>query len=144
MTPTPRLPLAPGVQTLNGACHCGHIRYQVRVDLGEGTARCNCTWCTKHGWWSKVVKPEAFTRLSADGEPLPIEPGHTACPHCHVMVYGAGDLPELGGAFVTFNVNTLEGVDLHGVSIVFLDGLHDTWAFVGQTTYENPFRALGA
>lgn len=127
-------------EVVEGGCHCGTLRYRVRADVRTGTVRCNCTWCTKHGWWSKQVKPEDFELIRA-GAPVTPEPGFTACPTCHVMVYGAGDMPELEGPFVVFNVNTLEGVDLDGVPVVYLDGLHDTWAPLAQGAYRDPFRA---
>jgi hypothetical protein len=36
--------------TLNGACHCGQVRFRVRLAEGLSTARrCNCSYCRMRG-----------------------------------------------------------------------------------------------
>ena len=36
--------------TLNGACHCGQVRFRVRLAEGLATARrCNCSFCRMRG-----------------------------------------------------------------------------------------------
>jgi hypothetical protein len=36
--------------TLNGACHCGQVRFRVRLAEGLDTARrCNCSFCRMRG-----------------------------------------------------------------------------------------------
>jgi len=114
-----------------GGCHCGAVRYQVRIDVSQG-GRCNCSICNKLGQLGSIVKPDAFQLLSgADSitkyswrNPLT----HRAfCKRCGVHCFGAGHLPELGGDFVSVNLNTLDDVDPLDVQVIYWDGRHDNW-----------------
>ena len=42
------------VQTCNGGCHCGRVRFQITTDLSRAT-ECNCSI------WSKKGKSSALT-----------------------------------------------------------------------------------
>jgi hypothetical protein len=126
-------PKSPGVQRHEGSCHCGAARYEVRLDLGEGVSRCNCSICLKLGSTGVNVKPAAF-RLLAGAEALgAYRVGRSTaaryfCKHCGVFLYGDGDIPELGGAFVSVNVNTLDGIEHADLQVGYWDGRHDNWA----------------
>ena len=120
-------------RTYEGGCHCGAIRFTVEADLSKGAGRCNCTICNKLGTTGTIVKPHAF-RLLAGKEALgTYEWGHKVsrrhfCRACGVHCYGAGHLAELGGDFVSVNVNCLDDVDPNELSISYWDGRHDNWA----------------
>lgn len=134
---------APGVQTYAGSCQCGAVRFEVGLDLSTGTIRCNCISCTKTGWWSMVVKPEAF-RLVSGQESLRdfsrSEASHARfCGVCGIRVFSHGNVPELGGAYYSVNLNCLDGVDFAGVPVNYLDGRHDTWAPLAHAPYMSPF-----
>jgi hypothetical protein len=133
-----------GPRTYTGGCHCGAVRYEVDLELGTGTTRCNCTYCTKAAWWGIIVKPSAF-RLLSGAESLSDYPGggspvhHLFCKVCGIHSFGRGDIPELGGAFCSVSMNCLDGVDLSGVPVRYLDGRHDTWAQLAVALYVDPF-----
>ncbi len=133
-----------GPRTYTGSCRCGAVRYEVDLDLGTGTTRCNCTFCTKAGWWGSIVKPGAF-RLLSGAESLSDYPGggapvhHLFCKVCGIRSFGHGNIPELGGEFYSVSVNCLDGVDLSGVPVSYLDGRHDTWERIAVATYVDPF-----
>ncbi len=133
------------LKTYVGGCFCGEVRYEAQVDLeAEGTGRCNCTWCTKNGWWTLRLNPEAF-RLVRGEAPVRQEGAWATehrCPTCHVIVSVSGDQPEAGGAFVSLNVRTLEGVSLDGARVTYRDGLHDTWEVLGEVRWHDPLRQL--
>lgn len=46
--------------TYEGVCHCGAVRFQVKVDKHEATD-CNCSICRKKGFLHLIVPSERFT-----------------------------------------------------------------------------------
>lgn len=135
------VPFVHGRHTYAGSCHCGAWRFEATLDLAAGTTQCNCRFCSKHGWWGVIVPPADFRLVQSPGWQKP-ESGQfyrPRCETCGVNAFGGGDLPELGGAFVSLNVRCLDGVLLAGVPIRYLDGLHDTWAQVREGIYDDPF-----
>jgi hypothetical protein len=114
-----------------GGCHCGAVRFQVELDARQG-GRCNCSICNKVSQLGGMVKPEAFQLLSgkdsitqyAMGQKISIR---SFCKHCGIHCFGAGHLAELGGDFVSVNLNTLDDVDPLDVAVVYWDGRHDNW-----------------
>ena len=115
-----------------GGCHCGEVRFDVTLDLAQPASRCNCTLCTKRNTTNLVVKPGAFRVTAGEGELGRYEwSGRTNqfyfCRRCGIHVFGRGDLPELGGAYVSVNVNCLDDVDPATLTVVYWDGRHDNW-----------------
>ncbi|WP_019498487.1 GFA family protein [Pseudanabaena sp. PCC 6802] len=49
-------------QTYEGGCHCGAIRFRVRVKKYEAV-ECNCSMCQKKGILHLIVPPEDFQLL---------------------------------------------------------------------------------
>lgn len=114
-----------------GGCHCGAVRFEVETDLGKGVSRCNCTVCTKRGATGQIVKPEAF-RLTKGDSDVGVYGWSSAgafrfCKHCGINVYGTGNVPELGGDFVSVNVNCIDDVDPNQLKTIYWDGRHDNW-----------------
>ena len=119
-------------QTYEGTCHCGAVRFQVEADLSRGAGRCNCSICTRVAQLGVLVKPEAF-RLLAGEEALSFyEWGQKIsrryfCRHCGIHCFGRGSLPELGGAFVSANLNCVDALDPGQMTAFYWDGRHDNW-----------------
>lgn len=119
-------------QTHRGSCHCGAVRFEVDHDLEGKATRCNCTICTKVGAIGGAnVKPEKFRLLTPERElsTYSISPVATRyfCPKCGIHCFGRGDIPELGGAFVSVNLSTLDDVDVGQLDYRHWDGRHDNW-----------------
>ncbi|MGB8546573.1 MAG: GFA family protein, partial [Xanthobacteraceae bacterium] len=55
------------LQTMDGGCHCGRVRFRVTGDLAQ-TTYCNCSVCTKKGILHLIVPPEQFELLSGADE----------------------------------------------------------------------------
>lgn len=118
-------------QTLHGSCHCGALRFEVDADLSRGGSRCNCSVCTKLAAFGGMVKPEAFRVLCDESELGQYRFGPVStryfCKKCGTHCYGRGNLPELGGEFVGFSYNTIDGLELSELPVIYWDGRHDNW-----------------
>jgi hypothetical protein len=113
-----------------GTCHCGAVRFEVALDLGKGGSRCNCTICTKLGQTGSMVKPGAFALLAGEESLATYAWGAKIstrffCKHCGVLCFGRGHLAELGGDYVSVNLNALEGVEIADLKVVHWDGRHN-------------------
>jgi hypothetical protein len=121
----------PTTRALRGSCHCGAVCYEVDADVSRGGSRCNCSICTKLGAFGAIVKPEAFKLLSDEAALGQYRWGVVStryfCKHCGTHCYGRGTLPELGGAFVSFSLNTVDELELSELKVVYWDGRHDNW-----------------
>lgn len=116
-----------------GSCHCGAVRYEVDIDLSKGTGRCNCSICTKTAWWGVLVKPEAFTLLSGEDSLTDYQHGpkighHLFCKHCGVRSFGTGSGPWAGGDYVSINLNCLDDLDPHGLTVMHFNGRDNDWS----------------
>jgi hypothetical protein len=114
---------------LAGGCHCGAVRYEVELDASRGTM-CNCSICQKIGAVGARVQPEAF-RLLSGREALSAYESRSGqryfCSRCGIHCFGRAEVKELGGAFVSVNLNTLDEVDPLDVQVTHWDGRHDNW-----------------
>jgi hypothetical protein len=114
-----------------GGCHCGDVRYEAIVDVRDATA-CNCTICVKLGVLGAIVKPQAFKLLSDEAKlasysRMPEIANRFFCARCHVFCFGKGHLAEIGGDFVSVNLNTIDDFDPSLAKVVYWDGRHDNW-----------------
>jgi len=115
-----------------GGCHCGAVRFEVDLDLAAGGAMCNCTVCAKISGITTVVKPAAFRLLSGEANLGSYEWGGKSgqrkfCKTCGVHCFGPGFLEQLGGAYVSVALNTLDDFDRSTLKVSHWDGRHNNW-----------------
>lgn len=112
-----------------GSCHCGHLKYSVRMDATKAS-RCNCRICTKLSPMGSIVKPSQFT-AETDKATLGQYGNEVGtryfCKTCGVHAFSEGHLDILGGDFVSVNINTLDDIDQGTVEVGYWDGRHDNW-----------------
>jgi hypothetical protein len=122
-------------RTYHGSCHCGALRFEADLDLSQGSGRCNCSFCAKARNWSVIVKPDAFRLLAGDGDISTYQFGtrmgeHQFCRHCGLRPFSRGDVPEIGGAYVSISLSCLDDVEpaeLAEVPIKYMDGRNNNW-----------------
>jgi hypothetical protein len=119
-----------------GSCHCGQVKFEAKVDLAEGTSKCNCTNCWKKRFWGVRVKPENFRYLAGQEQLSKYkqgqEKGHGGfCKQCGVHVFGWVDVSEWNPTeYVSVNVAALDKVDpadLVAAPVTYCDGLNNNW-----------------
>jgi hypothetical protein len=108
------------------------VQFSASIDLSAGASRCNCSVCTKNAWTAAIVKPDTFELTAGESELSTYEWGSKIsvryfCRHCGVGCFARGHLAEVGGDFVSVNLNCLDGVELHDLQIQYWDGRHNNW-----------------
>jgi hypothetical protein len=119
----------------HGSCHCGAVRYEADIDLAEGTGKCNCSICTKTRNWSARIKPDAFKLLTGKEALREYQFGsgqvhHLFCGNCGVQMFNRGDIPEIGGAYVSLRVATLDDAppgELAEAPVQYFNGRDNSW-----------------
>ena len=123
------------IKTYHGSCHCGAVQFEADIDLSKGTGKCNCSMCSKTRHWAVSIKPEAFRLLKgadATGDyQFNSKQGHWRfCKHCGVRTFSDGYVEEIGGAFVSIEVMSLDDVtpqELIDAPVQYTDGLNNAW-----------------
>ena len=114
------------LETRDGGCHCGRIRFRARVDLGQ-LSQCNCTMCTKKGILHVSLFPPDFELLRGKNDltVYTFETGtaqHTFCRHCGMHPFY---IPRSQPDMVTVNARCLDGIDQTALKPTrFFDGQH--------------------
>ena len=111
------------LQTLEGGCHCGRVRFRVTADLDRVT-ECNCSICAKKGFLHLIVPPEQFQLLSgkddlADYRFNTRTARHLFCKMCGVHSFY---VPRSDPDKIDVNVRCLDGIDLDAISVKSFDG----------------------
>src|SRR5262245_45115441 len=113
------------LQTYQGGCHCGRVRFRVTADL-ERVTDCNCSMCTKKGFLHLIVPPDRFELISGK-DVLTVyrfntrTAQHLCCRHCGVHPFY---VPRSDPDKIDVNVRCLDEIDLAAISIKQFDGKH--------------------
>ena len=121
-------------RTYRGSCHCGAVTFEADIDLAQGTGKCNCTFCWKTRKWGIGIKPDQLRLLSGKADLTDYSKGphshNVFCKRCGVRPYSFGNIPEVGGEYVSINLACLDDIEpaaLVEAPLRTMDGLHDNW-----------------
>ncbi len=111
------------LQSFEGGCHCGRVRFRVTADLATVTL-CNCSICTKKGFLHLIVPPERFELVRGAGElsTYRFNTGtaqHTFCRHCGIHAFY---VPRSDPDKIDVNARCLDGVDPAALAPHAFDG----------------------
>lgn len=113
------------LRTFTGGCHCGLVRFETTLDLGNVIA-CNCSICSKKGLLLAFVPAERFALRAGEGQLTDYQFNkkaihHEFCPVCGVEAFARGTAPD-GTQMVAVNVRCLDDIDLAAISPKPFDG----------------------
>ncbi|MGY8958024.1 MAG: GFA family protein [Alphaproteobacteria bacterium] len=112
------------LETREGGCHCGRVRFRARIDL-DILSQCSCSICTKKGILHLPIFPADFELLSGkDALTLyTFETGvaqHPFCAHCGIAAFY---VPRSQPDKITVNARCLDNIDGPGLTPPrFFDG----------------------
>jgi hypothetical protein len=100
------------IETREGGCHCGKVRFRAQVDL-DRLSQCSCTVCTKKGILHLPVSPADFELLRGKDALTVYTFGtgvaqHSFCAHCGMHAFY---VPRSQPDMITVNARCLDGVD---------------------------------
>lgn len=106
-----------------GGCHCGAIRFRVRVATRKAID-CNCSICRKKGFLHLIVPAEEFTLLSGEGSlsTYTFNTGIARHYFCRVCGIHSFYRPRSHPDGIDVNVRCLDGNVLSDFEIEFFDG----------------------
>ena len=112
------------LETREGGCHCGRVRFRAEVDL-DLLSHCSCSICTKKGILHLGTDPATFQLLKGKTALTAYTFGtgvaqHTFCSHCGMHAFY---IPRLQPDRITVNARCLDGID--GPSLEPIDSLTD-------------------
>jgi hypothetical protein len=123
-----------GKRTYHGSCHCKRVAFEVDLDLSSGTGRCNCSYCAKIRNWSAGVAPDQFRLVSGKddlGDYTRSPRGHHCfCKHCGVGTHTWGNVPQIGGDYVSVRLAALDDIspaELAAAPVRYMNGRDDDW-----------------
>jgi hypothetical protein len=114
------------LNTYSGGCHCGKVRYEVKMDLGGPVISCNCSMCGRAGSLLSFVPVDQFTLRSGEDALTDYQFNkhvihHLFCKVCGIKSFARGKKPD-GTAMVAINTRCLDSVDLTSLKVTQVDG----------------------
>jgi hypothetical protein len=124
------------VQTYDGGCHCGRVRFRVTAELSCVTY-CNCSMCAKKGFLHLIVPPEKFELISGKDALTAYRfntgaAQHTFCATCGIHPFY---VPRSDPDKIDVNVRCLDGVDLNALDVKVFDGQNWEHAIAGRVPW---------
>jgi hypothetical protein len=109
-----------------GGCHCGNVRYEVKIDLEKPVITCNCSMCGRSGTMLAFVPADAFTLQRGEDSLTEYRfnkkvIAHLFCNKCGIKPFARGERPD-GTKTVAVNVRCLDDVDLGTLEVTAFDG----------------------
>jgi len=100
------------IETYEGGCHCGRVRFRIRADLSR-LSECNCSICTKKGILHLPVLPKDFELLAGKDELTTYQfntniARHTFCRHCGIHSFY---VPRSDPDKISVNARCLDAVN---------------------------------
>ena len=114
------------LQTYSGGCHCGKVRYEVKLDLTKPVLACNCSMCGRTGTLLSFVPANQFSLLSGEDVLKDYQFNkkhvhHLFCTACGIKSFARGDGKD-GSPMVAVNTRCLDDVQVADLQVNHVDG----------------------
>lgn len=113
------------MQTYEGSCHCGAVKYEVTMDPPTKGFSGNCSICSRVGWILNFVPAAQFKLLS--GEDVLRDytfnkhnTHHVFCSKCGVRSFSRGKNKQ-GDEMIGLNLRCVAGIDAPKLDIQTFD-----------------------
>ncbi len=113
------------LKTHTGGCHCGKVRYEVRLDLGAPVISCNCSMCGRAGTLLTFVPAAQFKLLSGEDVLTDYLFNHHAIHHLFCRVCGIKSFARgrgKDGPTVAINTRCLDDIDVAKLNVQHFEG----------------------
>jgi hypothetical protein len=114
------------MQTYNGSCHCGAVKYAVTMEPPTTATSCNCSICRRSGALLAFVPATQFA-LEQGADALvsyKFNKGHidhTFCKGCGIKSFASGKMRD-GTPTIAVNLRCVDGIDLDALTLKHFDG----------------------
>ena len=113
------------IDTYQGSCHCGTVKFTAALDLEEPALVCNCSMCGRSGTMLMFIPLAEFTLDSGEANLTSYQFNkhvidHLFCKTCGIKSFAYGAGPK--GPMAAINARCLEGVDPSKLKIQHYDG----------------------
>lgn len=113
------------LKTYMGGCHCGKVRYEVKLNLGNPVISCNCSMCGRAGTLLTFVPATQFSLLSGEDVLTDYQFNkrhihHLFCNVCGIKSFARGAGKD--GPMVAVNTRCLDDVDVGQLTVNPFDG----------------------
>ncbi len=101
------------MQSYEGGCHCGRVRFKVTADLSE-VLDCNCSVCTKKGFLHLIVPPERFELVKGEDAQTTYQFNTGAAKHmfCSTCGMHAFYIPRSDPDKIDVNARCIDNIDI--------------------------------
>jgi len=112
------------MNTCNGGCHCGRVRFEIEVPAEIIVHRCNCSMCMKAGYLHLIVAADHFRLLDGEDDLTEYQfhtgvARHLFCAHCGIKSFY---VPRSHPDAFSVNLNCLDLPDTITVTVEDFDG----------------------
>ena len=113
-----------GTELLQGSCHCGTVKFEVRTAVAPAI-RCNCSLCRRKGILMSPSFAEADLKILSGKDSLTTYQFNTRvakhyfCKHCGIHPFLQ---TPMGPEFWRVNIGCLEDIDPYALAAGLVDG----------------------
>ncbi len=111
-------------EPLIGTCHCGGVAFRV-ASRPERAFRCNCSYCSRRGWYTGYAGSDEFELIRGTGELAAYRFGtgeaeHFFCRHCGIHTHFFSNYA--GKAQYAYNISCCDDIDPASLPLQWIDG----------------------